>query len=101
MVNVYYTCPLQVLSSYLPGSAPAGQGSTFSEAGALYGLGLIHAGQQHGESAKANVQYLLEQLRGAQNNETIQHGACLGLGLLCMGSANEGGCIRHCVTAVV
>jgi 26S proteasome regulatory subunit N2 len=82
---------MQVLSSYLPGSAPAGQGSTFSEAGALYALGLIHAGQSltHGEGAKACVSYLLEQLRSSQNNETLQHGACLGLGLLCMGTANE------------
>jgi len=71
-----------VMKEYLP--KPGISSSPFSEGGALYALGLIHA--NHGEGI---LKYLAEALRNASNNETIQHGACLGLGLAGMASGNE------------
>ena len=50
--------------------------------GSLYALGLIHARTQSGDKKD----YLLEQLDKAGPNEILQHGACLGLGLVGMGS---------------
>ena len=44
---------------------------------------LIHA--NHGEGSK---QFLLERLRNT-SNEVIQHGVCLWLGLVALGTANE------------
>ncbi|CAL8114196.1 unnamed protein product [Orchesella dallaii] len=69
---------LSLMQAYLPregGGATAG----YSEGGALYALGLIHA--NHGADI---IDYLLSQLRDAPN-EMIRHGGCLGLGLASMG----------------
>ncbi|XP_061385328.1 uncharacterized protein LOC133320747 [Danaus plexippus] len=73
----------QVLAAYLPGS---GSGP-YAEGGGLYGLGLIRANQFDFETKN----YLLSQLTAApnysQNNfDPYQHGACLGLGLMAMGT---------------
>lgn len=80
------TASKQVLSAYLPGSG----GGPYSEGGSLMALGLIHANRFNIEIR----QYLLEQLKNAQtycpqNYEPLQHGACIGLGLLGMGSNDE------------
>ncbi|CAI5480642.1 unnamed protein product [Closterium sp. Yama58-4] len=80
-----------LMAPYLPHGAGGGagaaagglSGSAYSEGGALYALGLIHA--NHGESIKG---FLLESLRNT-SNETIQHGACLGVGLAAMGTGEE------------
>ncbi|KAA8548426.1 hypothetical protein F0562_000110 [Nyssa sinensis] len=73
-----------LMAPYLPQSgAGSGGGSPYSEGGALYALGLIHA--NHGEGIK---QFLRDSLRNA-NVEVIQHGACLGLGLAALGTADE------------
>ncbi|KAH7299750.1 hypothetical protein KP509_24G027100 [Ceratopteris richardii] len=72
-----------LMAPYLPQNGAASGGSPFSEGGALYALGLIHA--NHGEGIK---HFLIESLRSA-NNEVIQHGACLGLGLAALGTADE------------
>jgi 26S proteasome regulatory subunit N2 len=72
-----------LMAPYLPQNGATGGGSPFSEGGALYALGLIHA--NHGEGIK---QFLRESLRSA-NLEVIQHGACLGLGLAALGTADE------------
>mmetsp|Transcript_3610 Transcript_3610/g.10844 ORF Transcript_3610/g.10844 Transcript_3610/m.10844 type:complete len:1016 (+) Transcript_3610:101-3148(+) len=101
---------LNLLAPYL--STHSNSTSAYSEGGALYALGLMFA---HGDSQdpardaqSANrdgsstgstsesidaKQYLLTALRNAQNNEVVQHGACLGLGLAAMGSwdGNEEG----------
>lgn len=50
------------------------RGHCVAQGGALYALGLIYA--NHGHSVRP---FLLECLRGT-SNETVQHGACLGLG---------------------
>ncbi|KAL4423070.1 hypothetical protein ABPG77_005875 [Micractinium sp. CCAP 211/92] len=72
-----------VMSAYLP-SAPGGTTpSPYSEGGALYALGLIHT--SHGQGVQ---QFLLESLRATQN-EVIQHGACLGLGIAALGTEDE------------
>ncbi|KAI7751939.1 hypothetical protein M8C21_008261, partial [Ambrosia artemisiifolia] len=71
-----------LMAPYLPQSG-AGGGSPYSEGGALYALGLIHA--NHGEGIK---QFLRDSLRST-NVEVVQHGACLGLGLAALGTADE------------
>ncbi|XP_024526054.1 26S proteasome non-ATPase regulatory subunit 1 homolog B [Selaginella moellendorffii] len=72
-----------LMAPYLPQDGGTGGGSPYSEGGALYALGLIHA--NHGEGIKS---FLLESLRKT-NNEVIQHGACLGLGLAALGTADD------------
>ncbi|KAF5464987.1 hypothetical protein F2P56_015022 [Juglans regia] len=73
-----------LMAPYLPqGGAGGGGGSPYSEGGALYALGLIHA--NHGEGIK---QFLRDSLRST-NVEVIQHGACLGLGLAALGTADK------------
>jgi len=72
-----------ILSTYLPQSGGA-RGSPYSEGGALYAMGIIHANHYDTET-KA---FLLDQLHNAQAAEVLQHGACLGLGLVCMATAD-------------
>merc|ERR1719160_2335511 len=48
-------------------------------------MGLIHANHFDNQTKS----YLLDQLHAAQASEVLQHGACLGLGLTCMATANE------------
>ncbi|XP_017633700.1 26S proteasome non-ATPase regulatory subunit 1 homolog A-like [Gossypium arboreum] len=72
-----------LMAPYLPQGGAGGGGSPYSEGGALYALGLIHA--NHGEGIK---QFLRDSLRNT-NVEVIQHGACLGLGLAALGTADE------------
>ncbi|THG05444.1 hypothetical protein TEA_001839 [Camellia sinensis var. sinensis] len=72
-----------LMAPYLPQSGAGGGGSPYSEGGALYALGLIHA--NHGEGIK---QFLRDSLCST-NVEVIQHGACLGLGLAALGTADE------------
>ena len=55
----------------------------YSEGGALYALGIIHA--NHGQTI---LPFLLQSLRGS-SNDVVQHGACLGLGLAGLGTNNE------------
>ncbi|XP_074109824.1 regulatory particle non-ATPase 2 [Cotesia typhae] len=72
---------LALMQSYLPRDQGAGAG--YSEGGGLYALGLIHA--NHGATI---TDYLLGQLKDAQN-EMVRHGGCLGLGLAAMGSHRQ------------
>ncbi|EPS66586.1 hypothetical protein M569_08186, partial [Genlisea aurea] len=72
-----------LMAPYLPQGAAGGGSSPYSEGGALYALGLIHA--NHGEGIK---QFLRESLRDS-DVEVIQHGACLGLGLAALGTADD------------
>lgn len=63
---------------------PQGSGSTspYSEGGALYALGLIHAAKAGDVTgAEGVVPYLLETLDAMGPNEPIQHGACLAVSL--------------------
>ena len=78
------------LRLYLPqGGASA---SPYSEGGALYALGLIHAAKAGGLAGTSGgnvVQYLVETLDAAGPNEPIQHGGCLAIGLAAMGTAEQ------------
>lgn len=69
---------LALMQSYLP--KESGPSSGYSEGGGLYALGLIHA--NHGANI---IEYLMAQLKDAQN-ENVRHGGCLGLGLAAMGT---------------
>ncbi|XP_036343721.1 LOW QUALITY PROTEIN: 26S proteasome non-ATPase regulatory subunit 1-like, partial [Rhagoletis pomonella] len=72
---------LGLMQSYLP--KETGPSSGYSEGGGLYALGLIHA--NHGANI---IDYLLQQLKDAQN-ENVRHGGCLGLGLAAMGTHRQ------------
>ncbi|KAL1524590.1 hypothetical protein AB1Y20_019480 [Prymnesium parvum] len=72
----------QLLAPYLPQAGMSA--SPFSEGGALYALGIIHA--NHGAEIRS---YLLEALRNAGTNETVQHGAALGVGIAAMATEDD------------
>ncbi|KAL3425549.1 proteasome/cyclosome [Phlyctema vagabunda] len=72
----------KLLEPYLPRRTAVG-GSIFSQGGALYAYGLIHA--NHGAEA---LDYLKEQFSEAQE-EVIQHGGALGLGIAGMATGSE------------
>lgn len=69
------------MTPYLPQDGSSG--SPYSEGGALYALGLIHA--NHGHNI---LDFLLNSLRNA-TSEVIQHGSCLGIGIAALGTENE------------
>lgn len=77
---------MNILGPYLPqpGVESGIPGAVYSEGGALYALGLINAGCGSGRQVEG---YLRETLRSAQN-EVVQHGAALGLGVAGMGGKN-------------
>jgi 26S proteasome regulatory subunit N2 len=78
---------MKVLEPYLP--KPGNPASPYTEGGSLYALGIIHANHGTGSGHTA-TQYLLQQLRDNLANETVVHGACLGLGVTAMASGNTG-----------
>ncbi|GLE00103.1 hypothetical protein PINS_up008830 [Pythium insidiosum] len=71
---------MNLLAPYL--SQGGVSASPYSEGGALYAMGLIHANKGlAGASSKTTMEYLRNALRNAGSDETVQHGACLGIGL--------------------
>ncbi|KAJ0392565.1 hypothetical protein P43SY_010509 [Pythium insidiosum] len=71
---------MNLLAPYL--SQGGVSASPYSEGGALYAMGLIHANKGlAGTSSKTTMEYLRNALRNAGSDETVQHGACLGIGL--------------------
>lgn len=70
-----------ILSTYLPRDDGGGNTQFYSEGGALYAMGLIHA-NHYDEQTES---YLLEKLKQAPS-DILKHGACLGLGLSSMGT---------------
>jgi 26S proteasome regulatory subunit N2 len=70
----------ELLKQYLPQDGVTG--SPYSEGGALYALGFIHANHEKGV-----VQYLTKILKSTQS-EVVQHGACLGIGVSSISSDN-------------
>ncbi|KAK4159427.1 armadillo-type protein [Cladorrhinum sp. PSN259] len=73
----------KLLEPYLPKQAGVTQGSIFSQGGALYAYGLIHA--NHGADA---LEYLRTHFNAAEE-EVIQHGGALGLGIAGMATGDE------------
>lgn len=82
----------KLLEPYLPRPAAIG-GSIFSQGGALYAYGLIHA--NHGADA---LPYLHEKFQEAQE-EVVQHGGALGLGIAGMATGSEEiyGSLKDCL----
>ncbi|KAF8585578.1 26S proteasome regulatory complex, non-ATPase subcomplex, Rpn2/Psmd1 subunit [Ramaria rubella] len=76
---------MTLLGPYLPGADASASSSVFSEGGSLYALGIINAGMG---STRDVETYLREKLK-ASNNEVVQHGACLGLGVAGMASQSQ------------
>ena len=72
---------VELMAPYLPSEGRTV--SPYSEGGALYALGIIHAG--HGQSI---TEFLSKSLRES-NHEVVQHGACLGLGLAAQGTDDD------------
>lgn len=73
----------KLLEPYLPRQGGSNGGSIFSRGGALYAYGLIHA--NHGAGA---LEYLKTQFTQAED-EVIQHGGALGLGIAGMATGSE------------
>ena len=73
---------MNLLSPYLPKEGGSVNSSVYSEGGSLYALGLIHA--NHGGDS---LPFLKQQLRN--QDEVVQHGACLGLGIAGMATDDE------------
>lgn len=73
----------KLLEPYLPRAGGSNGGSIFSRGGALYAYGLIHA--NHGAGA---LEYLKTQFTEA-DEEVIQHGGALGLGIAGMATGSE------------
>ena len=76
---------MNLLEPYLPQGGVSN--NEYSEGGALYALGLIHA-NNGGTGDSETIHYLTDSLRNAGTNEVVQHGASLGLGLAAMGTGN-------------
>lgn len=73
---------MQLLAPYLPQDSVA-SGSPYSQGGSLFALGLIYT--NHG----ANVlDFLRDQLKN-KTDETVQHGAALGIGVAGMATADD------------
>ncbi|KAG3100482.1 26S proteasome non-ATPase regulatory subunit 1 A [Phytophthora idaei] len=71
---------MNLLAPYLPQGGMTT--SPCSEGGALYAMGLIHANKGFaGSGSKNTMEYLRNALKNAGSDETVQHGACLGIGL--------------------
>lgn len=73
----------EILAPYINGTGP--QSSPYSTSGAYYAYGLIHANQY----SQAKVEYLKNGFRNSGNNENVQHGICLGLGLVSMATSDD------------
>lgn len=72
----------KLLEPYLPRSGGLSSGSIFSQGGALYAYGLIHA--NHGADA---LEFLKDQFVQAEE-EVVQHGGALGLGIAGMATGD-------------
>ncbi|ETV82919.1 hypothetical protein H257_04690 [Aphanomyces astaci] len=73
---------MNLLAPYLPQAAGGAPTSPYSEGGALYALGLIHANQgSTSPSSTKTLEFLRTALRNSGTDEVVQHGACLGIGL--------------------
>jgi 26S proteasome regulatory subunit N2 len=73
----------KLLEPYLPRQGGLGSGSVYSQGGALYAYGLIHA--NHGAGA---LEYLNTQFSQAEE-EVVQHGGALGLGIAGMATGDN------------
>lgn len=71
---------MNLLAPYLPQGGVST--SPYSEGGALYAMGLIHANKGFaGAGSRTTMEYLRTALKNSGSDETVQHGASLGIGL--------------------
>lgn len=83
---------MQLLQPYLPGGDSGPGASVYSEGGALYALGLVHANNgAAGGKAKEALEFIRTALK-SEGGEVVQHGAALGVGVAAMATGNEGEC---------
>ncbi|CUA76623.1 26S proteasome regulatory subunit rpn2 [Schizosaccharomyces pombe 972h-] [Rhizoctonia solani] len=75
---------MELLGPYLPGATSGAGSSPYSEGGALFALGIVHAGR--GSEVES---FLREKVKQAAGGEVVQHGAALGLGIAGMASRSE------------
>lgn len=83
----HYEESMNILGPYLPqanGGSSGIAGAAYSEGGALYALGLVNAGCGAGRQVE---NYLRDTLKTLEN-DVVQHGAALGLGVAGMGGKN-------------
>ncbi|KAI9816008.1 MAG: proteasome regulatory particle base subunit [Pycnora praestabilis] len=73
----------KLLEPYLPRDSAVNAGSVFSQGGSLYALGLIYA--NHGSRA---LDFLRHHFKKAEE-EVVQHGGALGLGVAGMATGSE------------
>lgn len=80
-----YNKAMEILQPYFPGAT--GSPNMYTHGGSLYALGLIH----HGDKDQDVINYLMQQIKSPDNNgnDQIVHGACLGLGMVCLASEND------------
>lgn len=74
----------EILNPYFAGGAGANN-SPYCTAGAYYAYGLIHANCFTPETN----QFFMNGFNNAGNVESVQHGVCLGLGLVAMATKNN------------
>ena len=76
---------MEVMHPYLPGNLPTPK--YYAHGGSLYGLGLIYYNTKNPEI----LSFLLNAIKNPTNNqnETLIHGACLGIGLVNLASQDE------------
>ena len=74
---------MKLLEPYLPRQGVT-SGSSYSQGGSLYALGLIYA--NHGTDV---LDFLRTQFKTHEKDEIIQHGGALGLGVAGMATGNE------------
>nr|CCA25242.1 predicted protein putative [Albugo laibachii Nc14] len=71
---------MNLLAPYL--STNGNSSSSYSEGGALYAMGLIHANKGFaGSGSKSVMEYIRTALKNSGTDDVVQHGACLGIGL--------------------
>ena len=75
---------MKLLEPYLPRQGVT-SGSSYSQGGSLYALGLIYA--NHGTDV---LDFLRTQFKTHEKDEIIQHGGALGLGVAGMATGNQG-----------
>ena len=78
---------LTIMKPYLPseGGTGAAASSAFSEGGALFALGIINSNYLTNDM----TEYLLKFVKNQSADPVVQHGACFGLGLCGMATADE------------
>ena len=74
---------MEILKPYFPGNSP--NPSFYTHGGSLFGLGLIHTGDRD----QSVIDFILNAVKNPSynSNETLIHGACLGLGLVNLNSS--------------